>query len=982
MDMILKIVRIAFLCLDISALVILLLFLLSGYLAGARKKLINLISFLIPFLILLILLNPLAKVVAGITINGVTLSDMILNSIITDTSSLSQESIDLLTSIIASCFKQAIYAVGLIVCWLISLINQIILKIIFKKFIRGDLEVPNDKKSKVKKQARFVGMGISFLSFLLMFVICFFPLLGIMNLVDVTITEVQKIEETNSDVQKVSSTDEIDYEAIRQTLNKSVLYKISQITKNKETGLTLPSKYVGSIISIKSNKITANIVNEYALIIPIIPVAYKVSTDISKNNRLDLSQLSQQDLDSINRFLSKTKMLYQASPIIKDLLISSIEDEKIKQAIKEIDMNEEIRVIMDTLQIAVKGCSSLVIDFDHPETILKNEELPNSVDEIVNKLLESNLVDEVLLPFVNDKIKSSLPDDLQNLTSIFTPEKLKATLSIDVKTLLLVYQDLVEHTNFEDVITNQQKLDLSSDESIDALGRAVASLLEFQLIKDNEEVLIQFGLDSLKNDKFSYDELFNNLTPNWNTEKENIVKILEMSLKLYNDYLKENLENNQSIIEALMIKDNNNEYVFIPLLNQVASSQVFTQVLINFFNANINDFVDESVPPEVKELLHFDALRELSAEQFKIEIKRFMEIFDTLISMNMINSDEPVTITKENIEVLINNIFASVLFKNNEKVILEYFTDKAGLKEIFQDVNAELNFDDVNWNEEPQKIINVLNALLDLGSFESLDFSKILDERNDETKEKIVNLITALDESEVFGGVIFKVIETGIASTGYSVTFNDDDITKIKENGWNNEISVLFTIIDDCEKYLNEGVDYDTITGQTVSSLMITASQSVIASKIIGIKLEDILGPNNLNIMPKNSDGTNKYNLSDPQVLGETAESIGSIIDLSHSINNFDKTNDDGTTIETITTALNQIQESNITKDIVLEYLDINTMNPEDVNLIQDAETIESVYNEYAVNPDNFDITSNPELQEKVENSEIAKSVLTLLGII
>ena len=52
------------------------------------------------------------------------------------------------------------------------------------------------------------------------------------------------------------------------------------------------------------------------------------------------------------------------------------------------------------------------------------------------------------------------------------------------------------------------------------------------------------------------------------------------------------------------------------------------------------------------------------------------------------------------------------------------------------------------------------------------------------------------------------------------------------------------------------------------------------------------------------------------------------------------------------------------------------------IDLENESQIIQNVYTEYKNNGNNFDPTTNPELQEKLENSDVAKYLLKKLNIV
>ena len=134
-----------------------------------------------------------------------------------------------------------------------------------------------------------------------------------------------------------------------------------------------------------------------------------------------------------------------------------------------------------------------------------------------------------------------------------------------------------------------------------------------------------------------------------------------------------------------------------------------------------------------------------------------------------------------------------------------------------------------------------------------------------------------------------------------------------------------------------------------------------------------------------NDDGTYKYDFTDPNVLNEQADNIGHIVDLANSMTNLNTdTMTEAETIDQLVEEIRKIEENEIAKeiisDIASEYLgeEIDLSNA-DFN--KEADIIKDAFDVYQSDPENFDIESNPELKEKLEDSELAKSILEFLGL-
>ena len=79
---------------------------------------------------------------------------------------------------------------------------------------------------------------------------------------------------------------------------------------------------------------------------------------------------------------------------------------------------------------------------------------------------------------------------------------------------------------------------------------------------------------------------------------------------------------------------------------------------------------------------------------------------------------------------------------------------------------------------------------------------------------------------------------------------------------------------------------------------------------------------------------------------------------------------------------LHLFSDSEFTKDVVGKYTNISDAETESLDLKNESIIIQDVYDEYSKNPSDFSIENHKELAEEVNNSSVAKSILTMLGII
>ena len=219
----------------------------------------------------------------------------------------------------------------------------------------------------------------------------------------------------------------------------------------------------------------------------------------------------------------------------------------------------------------------------------------------------------------------------------------------------------------------------------------------------------------------------------------------------------------------------------------------------------------------------------------------------------------------------------------------------------------------------------------------------------------------------------------------FDLSFTTAEKQTIKTTGWEVEINSTLNVYDLASEKLLEAEDISSIQGKDISDIMKEASNSVIASKVLGTVLIEALGTNGFDKLPKNDDGTYKYDFTKPSVLLEQADNIGNLIDLANTMTNLTTdTMGEVETVDQLVDELRKIEENELAKDVISdvasEYLGTEIdLSTTDFNV--EADVLEDVFEIYHADPENFDLSTNEELKEKVEESELAKSILEFLGL-
>lgn len=1146
------ILKIGFIVFDVIVLMFLGLYLLFSYLKGWKKTILNIVAFLIPFIVYLIISDTILKMVMKIELPGIgSIYDFVLTKVqeaMGEDYKMQETTLELCQSVAISVLRFGTYYLALFVCLLIAQINRIIFHFAFKWFVYPG----GDTKIKPNIISRLIGLGLGFVRFIFASVLLFFPIYGIINVAQVGLQDYAVIEELTKENSEETQVDveTFDYEELSKHLGTSISYKVFTLFKDKDTELALPAQYFGSILRVKTSSGTYNIIKEYGKVHVLLDIVSRMEIN---ENTISFEKLTEKDVKTLHNTIGKTKLLEFLAPVIKESVVNELEqkgeEEDLINAVKNINPSHEAKVILGALNESFDVLPGLTINLQHPEDVLLEEKLVNCSSNILNKLVQSTIVKTYLLPMLSDELLKAINDTTDQMKDVITPNNLELCIKTDVSELLKLYQALSKNNNLHNFIFNDGEFIIDTDAATKTIEDSIDKIFELSIVKGNEKRLIIFALAKADQDKITYDNLFGSLNPKWQEEGKIIGAIVKEFLSLPKDAR----DFEKFSIEMLIIKDQENNYVYDKIIKEVSKSELLRNVMVNLLNSFSNGEENNDFK-EILGLLNIDSVKNVTSEQFYQELKGLLEILDVLVDTNVLKENAKLNFTDENVELLIDRVFSSIFVKGNEEKIINYLLNKTSINEELAKMNITIAFKNVNWDTEPDKLVEVFKAILQFGSIDELDFNKIISERNSETNPKIVrlfvalrdsgifepilfdlidktvsdleykdltdlfnfqalrsvdketfekeinnllelvdiieetniagegelnitdetvdelitklfdsvitdgkeagivdyiitqfnikqaltdmgitidvysdtinwdtepdklvevfkailkfgdidkieydkiiskrrtnpdtknnvtNLVKALDESQVFKPTLYTIVEKMIAESGYEVTITDSDKTKIQENGWDKEFDVLFDALDICDSKLSDTTDYDTVSGNTVSSIMTIACESVITSKIVGTILNEMLGEAYLNINPKNSDGSYKYDFTDQETLRKEAQNIGKLVDIKHALAAKDPGDAE---IEIVVDAVKNLEKSSLVNDALKKVTDGEvTKDINNIDLENESQIIQNVYTEYKNNGNNFDPTTNPELQEKLENSDVAKYLLKKLNIV
>ena len=979
------ILGIVFTIIDIVALILFLWFVLFGFVRGWKKSLLNTIAFFVPFIVIICLSGTIAKTLLDVNFFGLgSMQDgitYIVEQIATKQGGYSEDAIKVVDGFAIAFIKYGVYGLAFFVAWLLSLIFKLIFKLTLKRFIYG----PEKQKRAPYMKERLIGLATGSLRGALMVFFVFGPTMGLLNLTDLVVQDVtliQEITDTDDGAQYMSSQSHMLLE-LHETIEDSTLYNILNIGKGSSSGIGLSGSVFGSIFSVEIDNKNYSLIKEYGYLRQIFPVIQNINETNSKTeNVITFSNLTSDDIETLNEFFNKTSVFKVASPLILDICCNILENEdaegnkEIIEILRNIDLEKEVDIYIDLLTTLFEKCHTVEINITNPEDTLLNETLATNINDILNILLQSELFDKLAIPAISDALVDAI-GEYESISVIFSEEEIKLCLKTDIGSVLTIYQTLSKNNNLHNYIFHKEELVIDSNESITSLENSIVNVFSLSIIKGNEDLFVEYLLNSLQQEKLTYQTLFGDIEIEWNEETRNLASIICEVLKVKDELFK---EEDISIL-SLIQKDENNEYVIKDVLRAIAKSNLLKELFINLIDTYKSDDPDVA---EIINLLNISCVKDFDDDILYKELIGLLDILELLNKMNFFNEEEIIFNSKLS-EELIYEIFDSSFVEGKESDIFNYIIDKIELNEELEEFNVNLNFENVNWDLEVENIIDIFDAVLAFGDLSTFDFEIMFSENIEENQTKIIALFESLDNSQIFGSSLHSLINTLLNQTEYEITITDEEYMTIQQNTWDYEIRTLVEVINYCRESIDNVTDHSTIDGNEVATIMLKASSTVISSKVIGTALNELLGEDGLNLNPRLPDGSYTYDFRNSDVLKTNASNIGSLINLANATNDFDinDINSADKLIDTITSSLNSIQNNEISNTLLNTYLGSDTdVDLGNVDIEKESMIIEEVFDIYKVDPDNFNIEVHPELKEKSEESDIANEILKLLGII
>lgn len=623
------------------------------------------------------------------------------------------------------------------------------------------------------------------------------------------------------------------------------------------------------------------------------------------------------------------------------------------------------------------------IDFsEYKSAIINNEMLPTRIRTIFTELNKITILKDSLIP-IGTKILSNKLKESKDAAKYI--EEIDALSKADFSDAIVQIGEFLAIT-----LENVQKLKIDFNESVDfeallkndelpkALDNVITSLLDIDVLSESLLPLVMNVLvsklevqESIQDFNFNFDKL---RETTWKDEVLQIKNILVEVAKAY-DTLNFNKDEWKNILSHEKLSTSVKS-----IMDQVVKSKLIKEEIIPCLANKLNAVIDEkgdSLPIDaqlLKEICSKDSILILLQD----DLETVILVLQNLNSLGVFEGESELDYsnptTQEALIDVVEAFFTLNAIDGKQKLVIDSIFNTLSLNSFFEDLGLTYDLDLVtDWDNEIAQIIKIFRGVFvittDTSSFDEINLLSISDPSK---REAIGSILSAISDCEMFGDSEFDLIEslTADLDPDYQVVFTAQDKIDIKANTWEKEVDVIFTILDRAESVENVDKIVD-LNADDVYDFMLTASEGVIASKILGTLLKSVLAE------------SVEFDLTSRDSMRDNALAVKNAIVLSQVMaapEDLDYSNP-----EDVSLVVDAIEGLIETTDTALVNEMINVLMPDEnfeldkEQITQAANVVEMVLNQSS-QEEEFSLDDLSEEQKQmVENSEFAKAILDYL---
>lgn len=676
-------------------------------------------------------------------------------------------------------------------------------------------------------------------------------------------------------------------------------------------------------------------------------------------------------------------------------MFTDYDQEKLNQMLNEnIDWHQEVDSVAKMAVSVLELIIEAKLNQDDMTAMLENNHIVDILTDVIDETFKMQLSEKYFVPLVIQYLEDYLNNhNLSEFVGIITPDYLQHFFTSDFHLLVNNYKTIKELKIVEYFQNKEENRIEVTPEFELKLQEAINGILSMKLVENHENIFIKKIFSFMPEEiNINVEEMLKE-DIDWQVELHSLGTTLKEAMVFI-------IDTDLNPDELSVLLDNQKARTRLPILmEQIFQLQISEKYLAPividylekmFVNTSFDEMVNYITPSYLKNEFTKDIDTIFDIYDLSKELK-LEEHFD---STNQYQLDLNVETNEMKFRDFVNKILSLRLICSHEKELITKILELTKMDQIISFDASSL--DAVDWESERANLVDISVELVKLSNIDHVFSDNYLEASNYlEISNQFAATFDALVQSQVTSEYAFQIITEMLKSTGYQVQLSDDDKQTIIENTAVWEFEILTKVSKKGLALFAEdeegNIDFEKIQGEEITSLMLLASDGVIASKLCGAILNDMLGVNGLNMLPVD-ESTNLplYDFTLPTTLKTQAISIGTTFNLAKNIKNLDidhmTTNDIDELKQNIEAFDRNDMDYNFVEDVFNTIISGNTsMKIDDTtNWQEEASTITSVLEAYQNTSDkeNFNIQDDESLSNMVNNSELAKTFLEYLGLI
>lgn len=746
---------------DLSFLILLIIFMLRGLIVGTKKMLITSVLKWGMILLLIIFSRNIADLLLKtIKIEGVNAGDFLIN-FLSESMELSIQKGSYLETLIYAIIKAVVsLAIGYLAIFVVTFLIYPIISLVL--MILGIRKAISSSPKTIT--SKLGGMGIGVLVSIVVFVTCYMPIYGTMSLA----TSIEK------DMNLINKEETINI-SIDSSENTSIILKTIGDDYN------ICERYMDSFFVISMNGSNVRIIKEYRNFRTVIPFIAELTESGSE------TIITEECFNTVVDVLANTELKEIALPVTLEILYANGVFEKNNIEITEDDIYKtdwakEIGYFDDFL-LSLKDTYTLYNKYiDEPINMIGDEKFSSTFKKNIELLFKITIINKYGPEILNqalDKTKTNVddPTTLKALELIDFQDNLLSDIEIVLNSLYNIY-----HLGF---INKDIEVDYKAEKTATFAQNLAKDIFKLSFVKGKEEKIIEVIYDILELNQYAEFSSIDLTNINWDTEPEKIATIVIEFAKILDG---ENIND----ADIMKIFSENNE----SLINAIASSEIIRYGLLPGLNGMIKEKIKESEYSELSDLINIPTDEE--------KLKNDLTVFTKIIPL-FEEEDTNILDDEEKLKSLITDLLSLSFIKGNEKELFEKLINNFGLKDFIDNYGLTLDYNVENWEEEGKTLASLAYQANKLGMENLNNFDELITTKKDEVKELLITITNSTLLQKSLPTLIDKTL-TDMQLENWKSEWLENEQTTFHKNEWLEEINNL---IETLEMYLDYNLSFD-----------------------------------------------------------------------------------------------------------------------------------------------------------------------------